>query len=98
MLLESRIHDRALLVFDCESVGGIDKGGVSVLGHPDRIVPSTVAAIHALAESFVTALDGLERPPTGVEVRFGVRIDSNAIVQIARAPEQGQFQVTLRYG
>jgi hypothetical protein len=98
MLLESRIDDRLTLVVDCESVGSIDKGALTVRSHPDQILGSTVTAIRAIATQLGAAAT-LDRgtPPSAMEVRFGVRVDSNAVVSLARAPEAAQFQVTLRW-
>ncbi len=98
MLLESRINDKATLVFDCESVGGIDKGAISVTSHPDKVVPSAMEAIRAVAAEMGAALTaGGERQPVMMRVEFAVRVDSNAIVQIARNVDQGQFKVTLQW-
>lgn len=99
MLLESQLNDRTILIFDAESVGGIDKGAVSNQGHPDKIVPRTIEIVRALATQLATAAEGVPGPnqPTDMEVTFGVRVDSNAIVSIARNPSEGNIRVTLKW-
>src|SRR5688500_8562065 len=98
MLLESRVNDKATIVFDCESVGGIDKGAVSVASHPDKIVPFAIEAIRAVASELAAAMDGVgTRPPVTMRVEFAVRVDANAVVQVARNVDQGQFKVTLQW-
>lgn len=98
MLLESQLNDRLTLLIDAESVGGIDKGSLTVTSHPDRIVPRTVEMIRAVAERLGEAgvVDAVT-PPSTMEVAFAVRVDSNSHVSIARTPDDGQFRVTLRW-
>ncbi|MFZ5480374.1 MAG: CU044_2847 family protein [Myxococcota bacterium] len=98
MLLESRLNDKATVIFDCESVGGLDKGAVSVTAHPDKIVPYALEVIRAVAGELGKAMDvPAERKPRAMTIEFAVRVDSNAVVQIARGVEQGQFKVTLQF-
>ncbi|MDP2305856.1 MAG: CU044_2847 family protein [Pseudomonadota bacterium] len=98
MLIESRINERCTLTIDAETVGGIDKGSLSVHSHPDKMVPLVVAAIRGVAESVGQAVNvDMPLPPSEMEIAFTVRMDSNAIVSIARAPDAGQFKVTLRW-
>jgi hypothetical protein len=98
MLLETRIDDKTTLVLDCESVGGIDKGTLSVTSHPDKVLTSTIAAIRAVGAQLGTAAQvESAHPPDGMEVVFGVRVDSNAVVSLARSHETAQFRVTLRW-
>ena len=98
MLLESRLDNRTTLVIDAESVGGIDKGALSESGHPDRIVESAVRMIRIVAGRLGEAaqVEG-GAAPTSMEVTFAVRVDSNAVVSMARTPDDGQFRVTLRW-
>jgi hypothetical protein len=98
MLIESRLNDKATVIFDCESVGGIDKGTVSVASHPDKIVPFAMEAIRAVASELGAAMNAPgAKPPVMMRVEFAVRVDSNAIVQIARNVDQGQLKVTLQW-
>lgn len=95
MLLESQLPNRTTLVFDAESVGGIDKGSLTVQAHPDKIVPRAVEMIRALA----TELSGIAGIPDApdIEISFTVRVDSNAVVSIARSADEGQLRVTMRF-
>lgn len=97
MLLESRIDDRTILVIDAESVGGIDKGSLTVHSHPDKIMTRTVEIIRAVATQVVAAVDVGAASPTEMEVDFAVRVDSNATVALSRKADEGQFHVTLRW-
>ena len=97
MLLESRLDERTILVIDAESVGGIDKGGLTVHSHPDKVMPRTVEIIRAVAGQLVAAVDASGATAAEMEVSFAVRIDSNATVALSRKPDEGQFHVTLRW-
>ena len=35
--------------------------------------------------------------PSNVALRFGIRVDSNSVVSVARAPDGAQFQVTVEW-
>lgn len=97
MLLECRVGEGSFIVLDAESTGGIDKSVTKIVSHPDQVVGQTLDAIRAIAGSFGAGVgDSAERPST-LEVQFGVRVDSNATVTVAKTPEQGQFRVTLRW-
>lgn len=95
MLLESQLPNRTTLVFDAESVGGIDKGALTVQGHPDKIVPRAVEVIRALATELAGVAAIAEAPD--IEIAFTVRVDSNAVVSIARSADEGQLRVTMRF-
>ncbi len=98
MLIESRISDRVTLLIDCESQGGVDKNAVGATGHPDRILENAVTIIRAAAEQLGEglSLDG-QPPPVVMEVEFGVRVDANATVALARNPADAHFRVKLRW-
>ena len=99
MLLESHLDDKSIIVFDCESVGTVDKGGVAVRGHPDKVLSSMIVAIKSIARQVGEALNVDTLPaPTDMEVRFSLKVDSNAIVSIARNEADGQVVVVLKYG
>jgi hypothetical protein len=96
MLLESRIDDRTTIVIDAEAAGGIDKGALSVSGHPDRVVSNGISAIRALAKAFTEGFAGDGLPPE-MDLTFALRVDSNAVVSLSRRPDEGQFRVTMRW-
>lgn len=98
MLLESRLNERCTLVLDCESVGGIDKGALSVVADPDKVIPNAIHTVRGVAELFGEALVG-ESPhsPVAMRLEFTLKVDSNAVVQVARANEMGHFKVTLEW-
>jgi hypothetical protein len=98
MLLESRINDRTTIIIDAETVGGIDKGGGVAFSHPDKALPNAMTLIRAVAETLGEGIpSGTNTPPDTMEVTFAVRVDSNAIVSLARAVDAGQLRVTLRW-
>ena len=75
----------------------IDKGAITVASHPDKVVPYAMEAIRAVAAELGAALTTGEKAPVMMRVEFAVRVDSNAVVQIARNVEAGQFKVTLQW-
>ena len=77
----------------------IDKGNISVRGHPEKILPSMVDAIKVIAAQIGDAMNIESLPaPTEMEVRFALKVDSNAIVSLARNASDGQIQVVLKFG
>jgi hypothetical protein len=98
MLLESRVNEKITLLIDCESQGGVDKNAVGGNAHPDDVIPSAVKIIQAAAEQMGVGLSLAVLPaPVSMEVEFGVRVDANAIVALARTPEEAHFRVRLRW-
>ena len=66
MLLESHLKDNSIVVFDCESVAIIDKGGQAVRGHPDKVLPVMATMIRGIAREMRAATrieDGPARFP-----------------------------------
>lgn len=99
MLLESNLNDRSIIIFDCESVNAIDKGAITVRGHPDKILPGMVETIKSVAKELGEAINTESLPaPSTMEVRFGFKVDSNAIVSVARSENDAQVLITLRFG
>ncbi|MBM4368240.1 MAG: hypothetical protein FJ102_18655 [Deltaproteobacteria bacterium] len=98
MLLESRIDDRFTLLIDCESQGGVDKNAAGASGHPDRVLESAVKVIRAAAERLGEGLSSAGKPPpVTMEVEFGVTINQNAVVALARSPTDAHIRVKLRW-
>lgn len=98
MLLETRVNDKIKLLIDCESIGGVDKNAVGGNSHPDDAFKSTIAIIQAAAETLGAGLSLEVNPaPVMMEVKFGVRIDANAIVSLSRTLQEAQFQVCMRW-
>ncbi len=98
MLLESHLKDNTVVVFDCESVALIDKGGQTVRGHPDKVLPAMVTMIRGIAREIREAVAPDAGPTPAMEVRFAMKIDSNGIVAVSRAETEGQVSVILRFG
>lgn len=98
MLLETHLTDRLVLLIDCENQGGVDKNAVGSGAHPDDILKSTVTLIQAAADRLGAGLSLKTQPaPVSMEVEFGVKVDANAVVALARRPEDGHFRVKLRW-
>ena len=98
MLLESRVNEKVMLLIDCESAGGVDKNSVGGGALPDDAFNSTIKIIQAAAETLGAGLSLAGTPaPVTMEVKFGVKIDANSIVSLARTPNDAHFQVTLRW-
>jgi hypothetical protein len=98
MLLESRLAGGALLLIDCENVGGVDKNAVGAGAHPDEILQNAVNIIRGAAATLGEGLSAEGRsPPVVMEVEFGVRVDANSTVVLARSPTDAHFRVRLRW-
>jgi hypothetical protein len=98
MLLESRLGTGQLLLIDCENAGGVDKNALGADAHPDQIFDNAVQIIQSAAETLGAGLSLSGQPaPVVMEVEFGVRVDANATVSLARSPDQAHFRVRLRW-
>lgn len=99
MLIESRL-DGSVLYIDAEASSGIDKSSISGDFDHDQILENVVGLIgrvsQKLAEAAATASVAM-LVPSSVEVNFGVRVDGNSIVSIARVTKDAQFQVRVAW-
>ncbi len=100
MLLESRLDENTTLLIDAEAMGGISKDDVDADFHPDDVfdhVVNTAAVVaRKLAEAAARSTEAFPTP-TGIDMRFGVRVDSNSVVSVSRNPSQAQFQITASW-
>ncbi len=98
MLLESRLNDKTRLLIDCETVGGIDKNAATGNSDPDRVLECAVELIKHTAAQLAGGISVEALPaPVRMEIEFGVRIDSNAVVALAQHPNSGQIRVRMRW-
>ena len=99
MLLEARMEDTVVYI-DAETAGGINKGDLAVSFEPDEILDNVVAVagIFARKLSEAAAQASVALPaPSNLTLRFGIRVDNNSVVSVARSPEGAQFQVTVAW-
>lgn len=96
MLLQTRLDENTDLFIDCETSGGFDKDQTALDFHPDDATDHVVQIATGVAGRLrdVAAAAGEKAE---VSVTFAVKVDSNAVVCVARDPAAGQFQVTVRY-
>lgn len=97
MLLQTRLNADTELFIDCETSGSFDKDETALDFHPDDAADHVVT----IAKGVVARLRDVSEAAgddAQVEVSFSVKIDSNAVVSVAREPGAGQFRVTVRYG
>lgn len=98
MFLESRITDKLVLLVEAEAASGIDKSQFAVSPDPDRILERTIEVIRVCADRMGAALSTAGTPaPVTMEVKFGVRVDGNAMVVLSKLASEAQFQVTFRW-
>lgn len=98
MFLESRINEKLTILVDAETVGGLDKSQFNVNADPDHILDNAMAVMAVCAEKMGAALSTAGKAaPVLMELRFGIKVDSNAVVSISRSLDEAQFQVTFRW-
>ena len=100
MLLETRLDDGSKLFIDAESAGGFSKD--SNLGdfHPDKALDNVVRVAAAVGKKLAGAARDAARTqpaPEGLELSFGIKVDSAAVVSVGKTPEDGQFRITARW-
>lgn len=98
MFLESRINEKLTILVDAETVGGLDKSQLNVNADPDHILDNAMAVMAVCAEKMGAALSTAgSKAPVTMEIKFGIKVDSNAIVSISRNTSEAQFHVTFRW-
>lgn len=99
MLLETRIDD-AVIYIDSEASGGIDKSVFNGDFDPDRIVDNVVGVVGLMARKLSEAAGQASvsvMAPSRIEIRFGVKVDGNSVVAVARDAAEAQFQVMVEW-
>jgi hypothetical protein len=100
MLLQSRLDHQTTLLIDTEPVGGVNKEELDVVFHPDDALDHVVQIAAGVAKQLAVAAAGVHTAvpqPGEFELEFGLKIDSNSTVSIARSAGAGQFQVRVRW-
>ena len=96
MILEANLDQHGVLLIDCESEGGINKGGGQKNAHPDRVLSAAVSAIKAVHNDVLVTAVQSGAAPEGMEIEFCLKVDSSGNVVIARSTADGQFRVRLK--
>jgi hypothetical protein len=96
MLLCTQLDENTDLYVDCETSGSFDKGQTSLDFHPDDAINHVVTIASGVATK-LQAIAASAGKGAAVDVEFGVKIDSDAVVSVARGVEAGQFRVRIRY-
>lgn len=99
MLIESKVESEIVLI-EAEAASGIDKSSTAGSFDPDNVLQNVVGLVgaftRALSESANQGAMALPTPAR-MEIRFGVRVDSNSVVSIGKTPEGCQFQVMVAW-
>jgi len=101
MLLESRLQDGTALFIDCETVGGFNKSETAGDFHPDDAVTHVCKLAGEVAMELcrtTTAAAKGKPSPSGLELEFAIKVDSKAVVSVARNPMDGQFKIRIKWG
>jgi hypothetical protein len=101
VLLESRFSDDSPVLIDVEAVSSISKGDSAEIISPDDAMNKVLDLSGKVARELASAAAGATggKPnPSGIEMSFGIRVDSNAVVSVARRMDDAQFHVKVRWG
>ncbi len=101
MLLESRIDEHTRLFIDAEAAGGFAKDDAGNDFRPEDVLDHVVRIATGVAGRVAESATELSRSrpvPSALEVRFGVKVQGDALVCLARSAEDAHFQVTVRWG
>ena len=96
MILEARLKDDIYINIDAEASGSISKGGHGERSYPDQALDNMITLAQQIAER-LHALSQGETAPDTLEVSFGVKVDSNAVVSLSRDFNSAQLKVTARW-
>jgi len=94
VLIETNISSDRRILIDVEATGGVQKDDLDP-HHPDDIIPSAIS----LAEGVIKQLANIAKKDgvSKLSVTFGVRVDGNSMVSIARSPERGQLKISAEW-
>lgn len=101
MLLETRFSDDSPVLIDVEAVSSVNKGDASEIISPDEVMGKVLDLSGNVARELASAAagaTGAKPNPSGIEMSFGIRVDSNAVVSVARRLDDAQFHVKVRWG
>ena len=99
MLIESKL-DGAVLYIDAEASSGIDKSSVGSEFEAELALENVVTLVGRVTQKLAEAAAATSVAmvvPSEFEIKFGVRLDGNSIVSVARVSEEAQFQVRVRW-
>ena len=99
MLLESRL-DGGILFIEAEAAGGIDKSSIPGDFQPDLVVNNVISVVSGFSRALAEAANqsSMALPaPSSLEVKFGVRVDSNSVVSISRNLDVSQFHIKVTW-
>ena len=95
MILEARLRDDVYIRIDAEPSSGIEKGSGD-RGYPDQALDNMLQLASQVTSRLHELTTG-DKAPDELEVRFGIKVDGNAIVSVSRDLNTAQFQVTARW-
>ncbi|MFT5683235.1 MAG: hypothetical protein ACI8RZ_004166 [Myxococcota bacterium] len=95
MFLETRLKDDTFIQIDAEASLGIDKGGA--VYHSQADVLDNMLTLAAQVTSRLKELTTGEDAPDRMSVTFGIRVNGNSEVSMARQSDIAQFQVTAEW-
>ena len=95
MLLETRLRDDTYIMIDAEAAIGIDKGTGVYHSQDDAL--DNMLKLAAQVSGRLKELTEGEGGPDRMSVTFGVKVDGNAAVSVARKTEDGQFKITAEW-
>ncbi len=99
MLIESRLESGVVYI-DAEAAGGIDKSVLTGEFDPDRALENVVGLVGTISGKLSEAAGQASvamMAPSRVEIRFGVKVDANSVVSVARNARDGQFQIMVEW-
>ena len=95
MLLEARLRDDTYILIDAEASIGIDKGTGDYHAPQDAL--DNMLKLAAQVSGRLRELVESEGGPERLGVTFGVRVNGNAAVSMARRPDDAQFKITAEW-
>ena len=95
MLLETRLEDDTYILIDAEPMPGIGRND-GQYNSPADALENMLRLAAQVTRRFKDLLDE-DSTPDRMGVTFGVRVDGNATVSLARKPDNAQFQITAEW-
>ncbi|MEL6342843.1 MAG: CU044_2847 family protein [Myxococcota bacterium] len=95
MLLEVLLKDDTYVLIDAEPAIGIDKGGGNIA--PPQEALNSMLVLGGQMMSRLVELTRGEAAPDEMSATFGLRVDSNGTVSIAKNLNEAQIQVSARW-
>lgn len=102
--MESRkftLHSGEIIRFEMSTAEGFQRGGEGLVSAGEKeknfAFKSAISSVKPLAEDLISVLTSLSKQPDEVEVKFGIKLNAEAGVIVAKTATEAHFEICLKW-